>query len=100
MPDGDHLTITIGGQDLTLRVKADEREDVLEAAKMVKEQMKDLAEHGVVTVQQQAAMTAFYLAFDWVRLMHDPLFEKKVRTQLEHRIDALLEQVDQSLETT
>lgn len=77
--------------------RPDEREDVKEAAQMVEEQIKDLARKGAVGIQKQAVMTAFYLAFDWVRLSHDPLFEKKVRTDLERRVDSLLEAVDKAL---
>lgn len=98
MSESERLSLTICGQEFVLMIKPDEREDVKEAARSVEEQMKDLAKHGAVGIQKQAVMAAFYLAFDWVRLSHDPLFEKKARTDLERRVDFLIQSVDKALQ--
>jgi len=98
MAETERVSFVIAGQELVMMVKPEERDDVTEAAEMVKEQISDFARRGAAGITKQAVMAAFYLAFDWVRLSHDPLFEKKVRTDLERRVDSLIQAVDQALE--
>jgi cell division protein ZapA (FtsZ GTPase activity inhibitor) len=99
MADSEKITLTIGGQDFVLRVKPEERDDVMEAAKIVKEKMKENAERGAASVPKQAVMAAFDFAYDFIRVQRDPLVDKKMRADLERRVDSLIKSVDQALQT-
>jgi cell division protein ZapA (FtsZ GTPase activity inhibitor) len=99
MAEAERVSLNIGGQEFVLMIKPEERDDVQEAVDTVKEQIHDLAKRGAVGIQKQAVMTAFNLAFDGVRLSRDPLFDKRVRIDLERRVDTLLGAIDKALQT-
>lgn len=90
MSTSEQLKLTIGGQDVVLQVAPHEREDTLAAAKLVEQRMAEFSQRGAINAQKQAIMTAFGLAFDWLRVSRDPSQKPEVREDLERRIDTLI----------
>jgi cell division protein ZapA (FtsZ GTPase activity inhibitor) len=90
MPTPEQLKLTIGGQDVVMQVTPEEREDVLAAAKLVEQRMTEFSQRGALNAQKQAVLTAFGLAFDWLRVAKDPAQKPETRQDLERRIDTMI----------
>jgi cell division protein ZapA (FtsZ GTPase activity inhibitor) len=96
MPKPERLNLAICGQDFTLAIEPGERDLVQEAARLVEGRMKENAERGAIGVHKQAVMTAFQLAFDYLRLSQDPLAQPETRAELQRRVEAMIQTLDKA----
>ncbi len=97
MSKAEKITLSIGGQEFTLRLDADEREDAETAVRLVEEKMKELEKMGAMGAHRLALMVAFQFAFEASQAQRHPLAQPQARADLERRIQMLIQASDKAL---
>ena len=93
-----HVTVRILEKEYQVSCPVSERTDLLDAAEMLNQQMRDIRDSGkVVGLDRIAVMAALNIANDVLKLRSR---EDAVKTTLGGRIKALTERADQALGDT
>ncbi len=97
MGKAEVVKIQAGGLELALRLTPEEREDALEAARLLDVKLKELAGMGVVETQRRALMAAFHFAFESVQASRHPMASPAARADLERRLGQMAQAIENAL---
>lgn len=89
----DTVTVQILGKEYKLSCPPDEREGLMQAARLLDERMKEIKNGGVIGLERVAVMAALYLGYEL--LQSRTTARKDVEST--SRLDKLLEQADEEL---
>lgn len=89
----DTVTVQILGKEYKLSCPPDERDGLMQAARLLDERMKDIKSGGVIGLERVAVMAALYLSYE---LLQSRSTAKK-DADASSRLDKLLAQADEEL---